>query len=156
MLTNRTTRSRYYVPALAPAYARVEGLAYPLIRLVVGAFLIPHGLQKLFGMFGGNINATAGFFTKVGIEPALALAYLVGGIETIGGALIAIGLFTRPAAAAACIMLLVAAFKVHLGNGFFWTAGGFEYPLLWALACFAIVLGGGGPLSVDRALKREF
>lgn len=113
-------------------------------------------MQKLFGMWGGNINGTAAFFSKVGIEPALPLAYLVGCTELIGGTLIAIGLFTRPAALAAAIMLFVATFKVHLPAGFFWTTGGFEFPLMWALVCSAIVLGGGGRFSVDRALRKEF
>ena len=150
------TRSTYYVRGLAPLYARTETLAYPLIRIVAGLFLMPHGAQKLFGIWGGSATATAGFFAKIGLEPALPLAYLVGAVEFFGGLLIAIGLFTRPAALAAAILLTVAAFKVHLGNGFFWTAGGYEYALMWALVCYAIVLGGSGRMSVDRSRGREF
>ena len=44
----------------------------------------------------------------------------------------------------------------HLPNGFFWTKGGYEYPLLWAILCAAIAVRGGGALSVDRALGKEF
>ena len=63
---------------------------------------------------------------------------------------------TRPAALAATILLLVAAIEVHLANGFFVIKGGFEYALLWAVLCAAITVRGGGPLSVDRALGKEF
>ncbi|MDX1424273.1 MAG: DoxX family protein, partial [Kiloniellales bacterium] len=60
------------------------------------------------------------------------------------------------AAVAATILLAVAAFKVHLPNGFFNTNGGYEFALLWGLITLAIVFRGGDGLSVDRALGREF
>ena len=50
----------------------------------------------------------------------------------------------------------VAVFKVHLANGFFWSNGGYEYPLLWGLIALALAFRGGGELSIDRALGREF
>jgi putative oxidoreductase len=149
----------YYVPAMAGFYAAVQDLAYPMVRIASGLILIPHGAQKLFGMFGGNINGTAGFFTKVGLEPALPLAYLVGGVEFFGGILIAIGLYTRIAAAGSVILLLVAAIQVHmifLDKGFFWTKLGYEYPLLWAILNLAIFFRGGGKFSVDSKMSKEF
>jgi len=60
------------------------------------------------------------------------------------------------AAAAAAVLMLVAALKVHLAKGFFWTQGGYEYPLMWALLAFAIALRGAGPLSLDARIGREF
>ena len=141
---------------MGPIYDALEGLSYPLMRFVTGLFLMPHGSQKLFGLFGGDIHATAGFFAKVGIEPALPMAYLVGCVEFFGGLLVAVGFLTRPAAAGVAIMMAVAVLNVHLANGYFWTSGGFEYPLLWGLLAVAIFLRGGGPLSVDRAIGREF
>src|SRR5262245_54188348 len=104
-----------YVPALAPLYAKLEGYAYPLIRIITGLCLIPHGAQKLFEWFGGNREATAGFFAKLGIEPALPLVYLVGTAEFFGGILLLIGFLTRPAAVAIFIVMMVAVFKVHMG-----------------------------------------
>lgn len=133
-----------------------SGLVYAWIRFFSGLFLMPHGAQKLFGWFGGNIDGTAGFFSKIGLEPALPLAYLVGATEFFGGLLIAIGLLTRPAAVAAAVLLLVAVFQVHLGNGFFWNKGGYEYPLLWAILMIGIFFRGGGELSIDRAIGKEF
>ncbi len=45
---------------------------------------------------------------------------------------------------------------VHLPIGFFWTGRGLEYPLMWTVLMLAIAARGGGRLSVDRALGREF
>jgi putative oxidoreductase len=154
--TRGAARPRSFVPFMTGFYERAESWAYPLMRFVVGAFLVPHGMQKLFGAFGGNAEQTAGFFSKLGIEPALPLTYLVGGVEFFGGILIAIGLFTRVAAAAVVIMMIVAVTKVHLAKGFFWTTGGFEYPAMWGLLALAIFFRGGGGLSADRAIGKEF
>lgn len=148
-----------YVPAMAGFYASVKDLSYPLVRIFAGLMLVPHGMQKLFGAFGGNIDGTAGFFAKAGLVPALPLAYLIGCVEFFGGIMIAIGLFTRIAAAGATIQLFVAAFYIHmtfLAKGFFWTKGGYEYPLLWAIVMLAIFFRGGGNLSVDSKMSKEF
>jgi putative oxidoreductase len=61
----------------------------------------------------------------------------------------------EPMVRVAAGLLLVAAFGVHLGNGFFWTAGGFEYPLLWGIVTLAFVLRGGGRFSLDALIGRE-
>ncbi len=155
-MTAQATETRLFIPALAPLYRSLSGLSYPMIRFFSGLFLMPHGAQKLFGWFGGDIQGTTGFFTKIGLEPALPLAYLVGATEFFGGLFLAIGLVTRPAAAAIAILMAVAAFKVHLANGFFWSNGGYEYPLLWGIIALALALRGGGALSVDKAIGREF
>ncbi len=149
-------RTRLIIPAVGGLYEAGSGLWYPWIRFFSGLFLVPHGAQKLFGWFGGNIDGTAGFFSQIGLEPALPLAYLVGTTEFFGGLFIAIGLLTRPAAIAAAVLLLVAAFHVHLANGYFWAKGGYEYPLLWAILMIGIFFRGGGELSIDRAIGKEF
>lgn len=150
------SRPALFVPAMAGLYDKVRELPYPFVRFWVGAFIVPHGMQKLFGAFGGNIDGTAAFFGKVGLVPALPLAYLVGCVEFFGGILLAIGLLTRPAAAAIVILLAVAVFHIHLGNGFFWTKSGYEYPLLWCLMALACFFGGGGKWSVDSKIGKEF
>ena len=73
-----------------------------------------------------------------------------------GGILLTIGLLTRPAAAAVFVIMMVAVFKVHLGNGFFWLKAGYEYPLLWGVVALGLVFGGSGKLSVDDKLGKEF
>lgn len=155
-MTTQVESQKLFVPAMAGVYELGQTISYPLMRFVIGFWLVPHGCQKLFGLFGGNIQGTAAFFSKVGIEPALTLSYVVGCTEFFGGLLVAIGLFTRPAAAAAAIMLFVAAFQVHYPNGFFWTKAGLEYPLMWAILMVAIFLKGGGNLSIDSKLGKQF
>jgi putative oxidoreductase len=157
-MTNETARVRPFIPALAPLYGGLSDLSYPMIRFFTGLILMPHGAQKLFGWFGGNgLQATAeGFATRLGLEPGLFFAALVGGTEFFGGLFLALGFITRPAAAAIAIVMAVAVFKVHLANGFFWTGGGYEYPLLWGLIALALAFRGGGELSIDRAIGREF
>ena len=157
-MTNETALVRPIIPALAPLHRRLSGLSYPMIRFFVGLFLMPHGAQKLFGLFGGGgLQATAEMFgTRLGLEPGLLFAVLVGGTEFFGGLLLAIGFLTRPAAVAVAILMAVAVLKVHVPNGFFWTSGGFEYPLLWGLIALALAFRGGGELSIDRAIGREF
>jgi putative oxidoreductase len=151
-----THQPRRIIGFVGPLYDAFGGLSYPLMRVVTGAFLLPHGSQKLFGLFGGDISKTADLFAKVGIEPALPLAYVTGGVEFVGGLLLAFGLFTRIAAAAIVIMMLVAILTVHLANGYFWTSLGFEYPLMWGLFAFAFFLRGGGRYSLDRFIGYEF
>jgi putative oxidoreductase len=158
-MTTKVEEQRLFVPAMAGIYDIGSTISYPLIRFVAGFWLMPHGSQKLFGLFGGDIHGTAAFFSKVGIEPALTLSYVVGCTEFFGGLLVAIGFLTRPAAAAAAFMLAVAAFQVHFPNGFFWTTPGkpgFEYPLMWMFLMIAIFLRGGGNLSVDSKLGKQF
>ncbi len=152
------THPRLIVPVLAPLYAKLSRLSYPLIRAATGLALMPHGAQKLFGWFGGyGLEGTGGFFAQnLGLEPGLFWAALVGGVEFFGGLLLVLGLLTRPAALAVAILMAVAVITVHLPNGFFWTAGGYEYPLLWGLIALAIAFKGGAELSLDRALGREF
>jgi putative oxidoreductase len=151
-----TGQPRRIVGFAGPIYDALQGVSYPLMRIVTGAFLLPHGAQKLFGMFGGSIDQTAGFFAKVGIQPALTMAYVTGGVEFCGGLLLVLGLLTRIAAAGVAIMLAVAILSVHLANGYFWTSLGFEYPLMWALFALAIFIHGGGRFSLDRAIGYEF
>ncbi len=155
-MSNGMSSTKRIIPALNGLYDALSPLTYPVIRIFAGLFLMPHGARKLFGWFGGDINATVGFFSKIGLEPALPLAYLVGSVEFFGGAAVAIGFLTRPAAVAATILLLVAVFQVHLGDGFFWFNSGYEYPLLWAILMIAIFFRGGGAMSVDKAIGREF
>ncbi len=153
---SESAQTKLIVPAVGGLYEGLSSLSYPIMRFFTGLFLVPHGAQKLFGWFGGNIDGTAGFFAKIGLEPALPLAYLVGFWEFFGGLAVALGFLCRPAAAGCVVLLLIAALNVHLGNGYFWNKGGYEYPLLWAILMFTIFIRGGGDKSVDKAIGKEF
>jgi len=156
--TPSTGTARLIVPALGPLYAILSRLSWPIVRVFTGLMLMPHGAQKLFGWFGGNgFEATAqGFEQYFGLAPGLLWAGLTGGTEFFGGLLLVLGLLTRPAAVGAVILMAVAVVKVHLPNGFFWSNGGYEYPLLWGLMALAIAFRGGSEMSLDRAIGREF
>lgn len=112
---------------------------------------MPHGAQKLFGWFGGfGLDATGQFFEdQLGFSNGYLAALGAGSIEFFGGLALALGLLTRPVAAAITLMLLVAS-TFHIGAGFFWTTGGYEYPILWAVLTFSYVTKGAGPFSLDR------
>ena len=153
-----TAKPRLILPAVAGLYALGSCLAWPLIRVVCGLLLMPHGAQKLFGWFGGYGLAATGelFATKLGLQPGFLIALLSGLVEFGGGALLVLGLLTRPAALGVVILMAVAVFTVHLPNGYFWTDGGYEYPLMWGLVALAIFFRGGGKLSLDRLIGHEF
>jgi putative oxidoreductase len=75
-------------------------------------------------------------------------------LETIGGLLIAVGLFTRVVAALLFIQFLVI-WKVHWPRGWAASASGLEFVIMWGLLFLAIMLRGGGPYSLDRKLGWE-
>ena len=144
------------LPALTELEENVRHLAYPWMRFFTGVVLMPHGAQKLFGWFGGDPAATAEYFASLGLFFPSGLVIVVGSIEFFGGLLLAVGLLTRPVAAAIFVTMANALTLAHLDNGFFWTDGGFEYPFLLAALALGCVLRGGGELSLDRAIGREF
>ena len=140
------------IPALGKIYDPLTPYTYPLIRFVTGAMLIPHGWAKLVS---GSPAGLAQSLAKMGLEPAYALATYIGVLELVGGTMLALGLFTRFVAAQVIGFMAVAAFKVHWGAGFFWNKGGYEYPLFWGLMALAILIRGGGALSLDSRIGKE-
>src|SRR5882724_5163465 len=149
---------RPLIGALGPCYKTTRGLAWPLVRLTAGGMLLVHGSIKLttssIATFAANSMA------RRGIEPAIAAAYMIFFLETVGAVCIILGLFTRLFAAMIFVEFLVVIFVAHWGGGlagFSWnrTGGGWEYPLFWELSWLAILLRGGGPYSLDRKFGRE-
>lgn len=146
-----------YIPVLQGLYVRATPVFEAILRLVAGGFLMPHGAQKLFGLFGGHgIAGTAGFFASIGLEPAVPLAILAGLGEFVGGFCLAIGFMTRPAAIVTSILLGVAICSVHISKGFFLDTGGFEYAALWFFTTLYFVFRGGNQYSVDARIGRAF
>ena len=123
--------------------------------MAAGLLLVPHGAQKLFGWFGGyGIDATGQFFAaKLGLPASLAV--VAGAIEFFGGFLLAAGIATRAVAGLVAGLMAVAVVQVHLPAGFFWTSGGYEYPLLWGIVALSFAIRGGGRYSVDALIGRE-
>ncbi len=141
--------------ALVPWTDRMSVYADAMVRLATGLFLMPHGAQKLFGLFGGPglEGARTMFETKLGLPPWLAV--VAGLIEFFGGAMLALGIATRPVALLIAAQLFFAAFVVHGHAGFFAQKGGFEFPLLWAVVALSYVLKGGGHCSLDTLIFGE-
>ena len=146
---------RYFVPAFGGKYNAVSDFAEPILRIGLGAILIPHGCQKLFGMFGGmGLSGNAALFDRIGYSPGMFWGTLVGLTELVGGILLILDLLTRFAAAAVLIFMIVAV-KFTSAKGFFWTNGGFEFALLIGICALFFLIRGGGYLSLDRSIGRE-
>jgi len=138
-LTPRSTTAR----PLAPA--PLAGATHALLRIGFGLLFMQHGAQKLFGLFGGVDGAGA-------TVPLLSQFGLAGVLEFFGGALIVLGLLTRPVALLLLLEMIVAYVQVHVPQGGLPIENGGELALLYALG-FAFLAGNGpGPWSFDRRL----
>jgi putative oxidoreductase len=131
---------------------RPYGLA--ALRLCVGAVFLAHGLQKLFGMWGGaGIGGTTAMLAEWGLNPAYPLAIAVGVAELGGGALLIIGGLTRWVALALVVEVGVAVWKVNYQNELFLSSAGgvgVEYRLVLIGALLCLSLTGPGALSIDE------
>lgn len=147
----QTTKSRnaLYLPALASLYARLDTPAETFLRVVSGLALITHGFPKLMDPFG-SVQMVEG----LGFYPGVLWSPLLAATEFFGGILIALGLSTRPAAAAATIVLLVTVWFhwITLGQGY----AGAEKSILWAAIMAFFVIRGGNAHSVDARIGRQF
>jgi len=137
-----------------------KSIAPTVLRVVLGAIMIPHGAQKLFGWFGGyGLDATIGFFQQTWSIPA-ALTVLVATAEFFGGIGLVAGAFSRLAALGIGGTMIGAVLLQHWQNGFFmnWTGNqageGWEYHALALGLVIGVLVLGGGRWSVDRALTK--
>jgi putative oxidoreductase len=147
--------NRYYVPALGRIYERFGGCMLPMLRIVLGAILIPHGCQKLFGWFGGmGFERFSGLFDQLGYKPGALWVTIVGLTELVGGIMLILGLFTRFAAAGVAIFMINAVWFTS-AKGFFWTAGGSEFSILILAVALVFLVRGGGELSIDSKMSKE-
>jgi putative oxidoreductase len=133
-------------------------VAIMVIRIMLGLVFFPHGMQKLTTMFGGyGFTGTMGFFTdKLGVPAVFAfLAIMAEGVGWLG---LVTGFLTRIAAFGIGVNMAVAVYLLHWQNGFFmnWFGNqkgeGFEYHLLVIAMVIALIIKGGGALSVDKVL----
>jgi putative oxidoreductase len=149
------TATKPLIPAFRPLQEALAPYAELAVRAATGLFLMPHGAQKLFGLFGGyGVAGTGQFFeSKLGLPAHMAL--IAGLIEFFGGLALATGFATRIAAGFVTGMMAVAVFTVHIHNGFFWTDMGYEYPLLWGILSLSYVVRGGGRKSIDALIGWE-
>jgi putative oxidoreductase len=129
------------------------------IRFCLGIVILPHGLQKVFGLFGGGgIDQTLATMSHLGIPPYLGLVVIA--TEFLGAIALIVGCVGRLAALAVGVEMVVAACLVHLPNGFFmnWSGTqkgeGFEYHILMVGLATVTLIKGSGAFSVDREITR--
>lgn len=117
-----------------------------LLRVFTGSALTTHGISKVPPQ-AKLVETVAG----LGFPLPELFAWSAGLTELVGGALLVIGLFTRPAAALILFTMLVAAFNLHGGSPF----SEQELGLLYGSVAFAFMLIGPGRFSIDALLFRR-
>lgn len=121
-----------------------------VLRLVIGLLFMGHGLQKLFGWFGGHgLEGTTGFFASLDVHPPKAWAVIAGLGETLGGLGLVLGFLTPIAAAAIIGVMLMAIVKVHWQNGLWVVNNGMEYTLVNTAIAAVLGLVGPGAYALD-------
>lgn len=131
-------RAAPVIPFVARLYRPLEPYAYTLIRIATGAIFIPHGVQKLF--FGA---AQGG------------LGYAIGGLELLGGILVALGILVRPLVLLLIIDVLMV-IVANMAKGWLWTRGGVQYHTFLLGMLLAVLLGGAGRHAVGQWLIQRF
>jgi putative oxidoreductase len=123
------------------------------LRLALALIFFGHGAQKVLGSFGGKgLSAWASGQTPFSfMRPAWLWLAAAAISELLGSILVFIGLFTRLGAFLITCVMLTAIAGVHWPH-FFARDNGMEFPLALCAISLALVIVGGGQLSVDRAL----
>lgn len=128
------------------------------LRLALGVVMFPHGAQKVLGWFGGpRMTKTFQSFAGMGF-PMWSVAGLMA-VESLGAVLLVFGFLSRLWALGIGASITICMFLNHVKHGFFMNwfgqqqGEGFEYHILVIGICIALLIKGGGALSVDRKLS---
>ncbi len=116
-----------------------------VLRIMAGLLFMQHGTQKLLGFPVPSPNGTPAMFS---------LLWVGGVIELVGGALLAIGLFTRPVAFLASGMCAAAYFLFHTSS-FYPIVNRGELAALYCFVFLYLAAAGPGPWSVDAMMRRD-
>jgi len=111
---------------------------FALFRIIVGLLFLSHGLQKIFGLFGGAPAEAPPF-----------VIWVAGSIELVGGTLIAVGFMTRWAAFVCSGLMASAYWMAHGTKAFHPIMNGGEMALLYCFAFLFIAAHGAGIWSID-------
>jgi len=147
---------------LSAIFQTLAPFAFALLRVAVGLALVPHGLRNTFGFFPDtgvralNLKALAAQLDLDGYRPGKFWAPAIAITQLAGGPLLALGLFTRPAAAIVLVFLLVANVERWRVGKYFWNQLGLEYTLMWTIATFYVLAHGGGLYSLDHLIGWKF
>jgi putative oxidoreductase len=129
-----------------------------ILRVLLGALYFTHGFDKLVNaLHSPNIIPYAGFFAHYGFQPVGFWARVVLLVEVVGGLCLIAGLFTRIAASLFVVEMIVAAVKVNIPRGWFWTnpGGGYEVPVAFAVIASILVFTEPVRPSLDDAISRR-
>ena len=131
-----------------PALASLQSYGRSLLRIVAAFTFSLHGMQKLFGFFGGmgGKGMTASF---------PSLPWFAGFLEVAGGLLLLLGLFTAPVAFVLSGEMAVAYFLAHYRRGFFPISNGGELAVVYAFLFLYLALAGPGPVSLDALVRKK-
>ena len=128
----------------------LAGQAQSALRIAAGLAYFSHGAQKLLGWFGGMgpDGGTVELMSRFGAA---------GIIETVGGALLILGLFTRPVAFITSGEMAVAYFWMHWGGSgqMWWWENRGEVVLLYAFIWLFFAAAGPGPWSLDAWRSKQ-
>jgi len=124
-----------------------------LLRVSMGVLFILHGIY--LKMFVFTMAGAGKFFASMGLPDWFAWVVMI--YETLGGLALILGVYTRWVAIFLGVHLLFAAYLGHAANGWNFTnkGGGYEYPVFWAIACFALAMMGSGAnaMKPDAGLR---
>lgn len=124
-----------------------------VLRVAVGVVFSLHGMQKLFGWFGGGgLEGTSKWFASLGFGDGRTAALMAGGSELVGGLGLALGLLTPLAAAAMVGTMTTAAFVNNADHGFWSANKGWELNYYLVVVAVAVAVTGPGRWSLDHAL----
>lgn len=157
MTTIALDRPRSTGNVVTSVLATSDSFSLLALRVALGVVVLPHGLQKVFGWFGGpGLEGTLGWFSSIGIPAILGILAIAA--DFAGALGLIAGLGTRIAAFGVGVNMLVAALVVHRPNGFFmnWAGNqageGYEFHILAAAMSLVLILGGAGRWSLDRLI----
>lgn len=125
-----------------------------LLRIAVGGTFFAHGMQKVFGLWGGpGIAGFAEMLDGYGYQQATTLSWVTGIGELVAGAFVLLGVLT-PIAAAGLVAVKINAVLIKLGSGFFVAspagADAVELDVVLGLSAAAIVFTGPGRIALDN------
>jgi len=143
-MSSTTTNSNSFARSAASLTVLPRSLAPALLsvlRIVTGLLFLEHGSGKLLGFPHG-----LPFIDKM---PA-GLLYFTGGMELVGGALIVLGLFTRPVAFILSGFMAAAYFMAHFPMSFFPAINMGEPAVLFCFAFLYLAAAGPGPWAIDK------